>query len=467
MSCFSLNRKDIPLRCEVLIVGGGVAGASAAYHLKKAGVVDVVVLETGTCGNGRLDASIAPPHAVLRAGDDPGGVFVHAQRSGSAVIASANNGSDAGQIKMMLQALPTSAEEFIACNGFEGARRYLNLASKGIALQMAIAKQVLPRPGEQLRALGSIYVGTSADRDELKREYETLLLLGADGIEFWEEERVTAACGTGSGFNCAIFFGNDGVINSAEYARGLLRWCSETSSPDNRVRVFESCPPVSSVVTFDNHAVTSFSDGSRICSNYVVMATGGLFTEASLSGILQPSWSYLISVPIPPASLSPDPDRHMNHNNSPNFFTWGYSHDWCMTGGFFRLSGEDGFSALKPPRAGEKISNLVKWTRSKFPHLESGIENMTSSYGVLSSTPDHVPIVGTPAPSSRVCYLLGCNASGQASLSYGASLMPAILGYRPFTSEQKDLFLLLDIRRFALLPAVNTDVEPVSRGSKL
>jgi glycine/D-amino acid oxidase-like deaminating enzyme len=466
MTNFSRNYRDVPLRCEVLIVGGGVAGASAAYHLKKAGVRDVVVLETGKCGNGGHDATIAPPHAVLRAGDDPGGVFVHAQRSGSAVIASAKNGSDAGQIKMMLQALPTSAEEFIACNGFEGARRYLNLASKGVALQMAIAKQVLPCPREQLRALGSIYVGTRADRQELRREFETLQQLGAEGIEFWEDERVTAACGANSGFSCAIFFNNDGVINSAEYARGLLRWCAETSSLDNQVRVFEECPPVISVATFDNHAITCFCDGSRMCSSYVVMATGGLFTEASLSGILQPSWSYLISVPIPTQHLSADPNSHMNHANSPNFFTWGYCHDWCMTGGFFRLSGEDGFSALKPPRASEKISNLVKWTREKFPHLESGIENMTWSYGVLSSTPDHVPIVGTPAPTSRVAYLLGCNASGQSSLSYGASLIPAILGFKPFTAEQKDLFLLLDIRRFALLPAVNASFQ-TSHGSKL
>lgn len=80
-SSFSLSHKDIPLRCEVVIVGGGVAGASAAYHLKNAGVRDIVVLETGKCGNGGHDAIIAPPHAVLRAGDDPGGVFVHAQRS--------------------------------------------------------------------------------------------------------------------------------------------------------------------------------------------------------------------------------------------------------------------------------------------------------------------------------------------------------------------------------------------------
>lgn len=249
MSTFSRNYKDVPLRCEVLVIGGGVAGASAAYHLKKAGVRDVVVLETGHCGHGGHDATIAPPRSELRAGDDPGGVFVHAQRSGSTVIASANNGSDAGQIKMMLQALPTSAEEFIACNGFEGARRYLNLASKGLALQMAIAKQVLPRHNEQLRALGSIYVGTSAEREELRREYETVLQLGAVGIEFWEKHCDTAACGAGSGFSCAIFFGNDGVINSAEYARALLRSCSETSSLDNQVRVFEECTFVSSVAT--------------------------------------------------------------------------------------------------------------------------------------------------------------------------------------------------------------------------
>ncbi len=66
--------------------------------------------------------------------------------------------------------------------------------------------------------------------------------------------------------------------------------------------------------------------------------------------------------------------------------------------------------------------------------------------------------------------------------------------YKPFTSEQKDLFSLLDIRRFgvwglgfgvwglrfgffksnvdalcifALLPAVNSDVQTVHHGSKL
>ena len=44
--------QTLPDRAQVVIVGGGVAGASLAYHLTKLGLVDVVVLERGvlTCG---------------------------------------------------------------------------------------------------------------------------------------------------------------------------------------------------------------------------------------------------------------------------------------------------------------------------------------------------------------------------------------------------------------------------------
>src|SRR5215475_3522440 len=42
----------LPNRCDVLIVGGGIAGASIAYHLPKVGIPDVVLLERKrlTCG---------------------------------------------------------------------------------------------------------------------------------------------------------------------------------------------------------------------------------------------------------------------------------------------------------------------------------------------------------------------------------------------------------------------------------
>src|SRR5881394_4245882 len=43
---------QIPSSARVVVVGGGIAGASAAYHLTKLGITDVVLLEQGklTCG---------------------------------------------------------------------------------------------------------------------------------------------------------------------------------------------------------------------------------------------------------------------------------------------------------------------------------------------------------------------------------------------------------------------------------
>src|SRR5438034_4131787 len=43
---------SIPSKARVVVVGGGIAGASAAYHLTKLGITDVVLLEQGklTCG---------------------------------------------------------------------------------------------------------------------------------------------------------------------------------------------------------------------------------------------------------------------------------------------------------------------------------------------------------------------------------------------------------------------------------
>src|SRR5512145_1228801 len=43
---------DLPKQARVVIVGGGIAGCSTAYHLTKLGITDVLLLEQGrlTCG---------------------------------------------------------------------------------------------------------------------------------------------------------------------------------------------------------------------------------------------------------------------------------------------------------------------------------------------------------------------------------------------------------------------------------
>ena len=43
---------ELPARASVAVIGGGVIGLSAAYHLATAGVRDVLLLERDTLGSG-------------------------------------------------------------------------------------------------------------------------------------------------------------------------------------------------------------------------------------------------------------------------------------------------------------------------------------------------------------------------------------------------------------------------------
>ena len=43
---------ELPTEANVVIVGGGIVGASVAYHLAKKGVTDVVLLERNTLTSG-------------------------------------------------------------------------------------------------------------------------------------------------------------------------------------------------------------------------------------------------------------------------------------------------------------------------------------------------------------------------------------------------------------------------------
>ena len=188
--------------------------------------------------------------------------------------------------------------------------------------------------------------------------------------------------------------------------------------------------------------------------------------------------------------------------NSPNHFTWGFSHDWCVTNGYLRISGEDHFSAFRPPRARERGRRLLRWALERYPALaqdhadgpkaDHSIEGESTTrlegrstprvqehadgrkadpahfiaYGVYSDTPDCAPIVGKPSPASAVCYAVGCNAWGQAAMSFAASLVPAILGYRALAPEEREGLAHMSMHRFALHPAVAGN-PPTSFGPTL
>lgn len=506
---------------EVIIVGAGVAGASAALYLARSGVSNVHVLECGKVGKGVQTGRALVPHACIRDGDvdthpnESSTAFPFARMSGTAafdptarknIATAASEGisppcdDNVSAMKMMLVIFPCSSKEFILHHGIEGAKRYLKLAQQGIYLEKKLATELLKGVPGGMKELGSLYVCTGEDVDEFREEFETLsrLIVGTDiAVEWWDDEEKVQQVSGCSSFVRAIWFPGDAVIDSSAFSRALLKAATQTGC----VTLVENCPSVVGVETIDTaqgpHAIVQLSDGSSLKAKHVVVATGGLFMERNLAGILTPCWSYIVSLKdleggksgkgaatregvgideeaAEATSTNPNlnpnqatctdstscgdspalPSGHplrLRWPDSPNFFTWGFSHDWCLTRGFLRCSGEDHFSALKPPRAMERCQALAEWALEKYPYLEADLD---FRYGVYSETPDRCAIVGIPHPDSRICYLLGCNASGQAPLSFAASLIPGLLGYRRLTEEQLDLFKVMNIRRFALLQCV-------------
>jgi glycine/D-amino acid oxidase-like deaminating enzyme len=439
---------SIPCHADIVIIGGGVSGASAAYHLAQVvpSTESIVILERGRFGEGSNSKVVLPGHVPPNEGsaDLP---WAHA--SGTAVMEAAST------IKMMTQLFASNSTEFIRHHGVEGVRRYLRLANRGLAIEKSLARSVLPDAATQIRELGAMYLARDpVGAEELRHEYETLKACGAVDIEWWDKDKVSTVPDCPVGTECAMYLANDAIINSQEFAKNLLRHVQEKHS---NVRVFEGSPDVSNVWTDEKRgvAITELSTGARIVSKHAVVATGGLSTLPALSGIMKPCWSYLVSVPHPDLHSNPATLAGGVSAFSPNMYTWGFTHDWCWTNGGVRCSGEDHFSALKPPRNAERCNSLAQWVRESYPHVYGSVTaddlQFEQQYGVYSETPDSVPIIGTGSPTSRVCYVLGCNAWGQAALSYSASLVPGLLQYTELTAEQKDILNLISIRRFGLL----------------
>lgn len=422
---------------DVIIIGAGTTGAAAAYHLSQAGVRDLLCLDMGRPGRGRSGAAKVPETTPLVCGEEssyePG-------NSGSAVFEGGEKGPRT--IKMIVTLPPyLKLEAFADLFGWEGVKSYLELAIRGRDLQLELASRLLPLPAVQIKQNGSLMVCGPESVDELREEFNHLQKLDCD-CEWWGKHQVVAAHGEAANFSAGIWFANDARIDSVSYAEALLAAAISTGS----LTLEASCPAVVSIKDGekDGPVEICLADGKVLWGKNVIVATGGFFIDDNLSGLLTPRYSYLVALPHRASQRV----RGMASPESANFFTFGFSHDWCVEDNWLRISGEDHYSALKSPRENERCARLAHWGWENYPYLESGA-HYPSKYAVYSETADYMPIVGTLTETSRVCYLVGCNAWGQASLSAAAAMAPALLGYRERTAAEETLARLCSIRRFS------------------
>jgi glycine/D-amino acid oxidase-like deaminating enzyme len=278
-------------------------------------------------------------------------------------------------------------------------------------------------------------------------------------------------------FQRRIYFPKEARIDALAFVNKVVAVGQQLSK--GRLTVIEHCPAVISVDDVNAPATgvcITLRDGTRITANHAVVATNGMFLNSHLAGILRPCWSYFLTLPHPRDPLRGSQriselskPALLGGHSSRNFFTFGFTHDWCVTDGAYRISGADHFSALKPPRSQPRCQALADWTFSHYPHMKSMVPGLPDTsrvdpastkwlqgryiYGVYGETPDYMPLLGKADAGSRIVYALGCNAWGQASLTFAASVVPGLLGFAVLTKEQAECADAMALSRFKTLPA--------------
>eukprot|EP00035_Acanthoeca_spectabilis_P038248 m.51488 g.51488 ORF g.51488 m.51488 type:complete len:442 (-) comp9055_c0_seq1:74-1399(-) len=414
---------------EVVVVGAGVAGCTAAHALATTAPrpKSILVIERGSPGRGSK---------IKMNGGEGTTPWV----SGTAVFEPPHPPA----IKMMVSLYAATSEEFLHHHTIEDGRTWFAMTARGLALQKQKALAHLPNPSQQLHQLGSVMVAPASDAAAVDREFALLKEMGCV-VDKLTSAEVAEVTGTRSGFTCGLRFPNDAIIDSATYSERLLEAATKLSG----VTVWKDGAEVVSVSDGDATApaIVRLSDGKAVSAGKVVVATGAFFHGGDLSGLLRPCYSYLVALPSTPPSKASG--GGMAHPCCPNLFTYGFSHDWCVVDGVVRMSGEDHFSALKEDHCEERCRRMAEWTYARFPQLDRSAPAVGRA-GVYSETPDLLPIFGPPRSGSRLCYLVGCNAWGQAIMSCLGDMVPAAIGLRPYTREEQTIADLCSIQRFVV-----------------
>jgi len=427
---------------SIIIIGGGLTGASVAYHLYslKDFKGKVILLEAGVIGEGVSSIEKSNSFESLRSGSN---VF-----------------KDPKRIKIITTNFASTALEFLRHHGMSGISLYNKIATMGSDTQFKLAKLYLNNgynvftdyntiPDEiGFIQLGTVMLCFERDLEDFKVEYD-LLKKGGFECEWWDTEKVQNMHGTTSGFHAGIYFPKQAIVDSSGYAKKLV-----DSAKKNGLEVRENTRVINVIENHNDNKMVKvvFDNQEVIYGSKIVISTGGLTVDKNLSGIIKPCYSYAsaLKTNIDYNQLSKTEGNIEKMKNSPNFYTFGFTHDWCMTQGYLRISGEDHMSALKDPKKNERCNNISSWAYDRYPLLKQNVNLPESNYinGVYSETPDMIPLLGSISNESKIFYLVGCNAWGQAILSAGSYLMPGLLGERSLTKEEEEMVNFLSIRRF-------------------
>ncbi len=386
-----MNSTPLPAQAQVIVIGGGIAGCSTAYHLAKQGVGDVVLIEKGQLTSG------STWHAAGLVGQ---------------LRASAN-------ITRLLQYSVDLYQSLEALTGL----------STG------------------WKSTGSIRLCCTKDRRiEIERQVATARSYGIDA-EFLSPGQIAELCPAMSttGIDSGVYISSDGNVNPSDLTQALARGARQLG-----VKFIEHTTVLG--ITLNNHGVSGIetSSGSIDCEQVAICA--GLWSReiAHLAGAnipLIPSFhQYMVTEPIegivPGMPGIRDPDRLTYFKEEVGgLAAGGYELNPVPYDG--KPSADDPDFRLFPEMT-DHFAQFMPGMVERFPQLESvGIKRWFR--GLESFTEDTHFILGELPEVRGLFCACGFNAMGIAA---GGGAGMALAQWMRDGESPFDLWPV-DIRRFS------------------
>src|SRR5687767_4947797 len=183
---------------QVLIIGGGLSGLSAALHLTRAGIDDLFVLEAEQIG---LGGSRYLPGT-------PGPLFPD-------------------YTKMVLTPDDRGYTYLSRRFNRQVALNLLRVKRRGVDLQLGLAYEFDPGLA---RTYGTLIVGEPDDERRLLEEHRVMRDLGIDAdIERYPAARISDLFGTSPGrYVKGLFVPGDAIVDSTRYVQAIARALGES-----------------------------------------------------------------------------------------------------------------------------------------------------------------------------------------------------------------------------------------------
>lgn len=379
------RESDVPERCDIAVIGGGIAGIATAYFLDKMGCNDVVVLEKEYIGFGAsgrnagfLLAGLSEPYSRLITG--MGSDFAKKLMSATAV-----------NHDLIAEAV---SENNINCD-------YIKSGSYHLAMT-----------------------------DVEKREYsESAALLNRDGFEaVFIDDPAQVAEGSFSGFSGGYYFPADGMLDPFSFINGLA----------SKLKIIEGFE----VRRLDKSGGDVEISGTRgdLRAEMAVLATNGYspLLDKFFEQLIFPVRGQMMATSSVPEDYIGDRIYYANFGY--DYFRRSVDQNILIGGLRNRfLIEETGYvDELNEPLQ----SGLADYVRNRLGIKKFGIEGKWS--GLMGDTIDGLPLVGSLPHNSSVITAAGFNGHGFGlAMVVARDLAKAILA-----GETSDILKRFSMKRF-------------------